>query len=77
LRKSSIAVLAAVVADDGGLPRKRGWLTDKFGFSWQVIQMVTDKERAKHEKVWAAIMCNGARYSAKARHGGIGDGLRY
>ena len=46
---------------DGGSPSQCGWLTDKFGVSWQVVpanleHMVTDKDKAKREKVLAAIM---------------------
>ncbi len=45
---------------DGGLPSQCGWLTDKFGVSWQVVptiveQMMTDGDKAKREKVFAAI----------------------
>ena len=45
----------------GGSPSQCGWLTDKFGVSWQVVpttmeHMVTDKNKAKREKVMAAIM---------------------
>ncbi|MDR3617624.1 MAG: VOC family protein [Candidatus Obscuribacterales bacterium] len=46
---------------DGGAPGQCGWLTDKFGMSWQVVptvvaQMMTDKDEAKREKALAAIM---------------------
>lgn len=46
---------------DGGAPSQCGWLTDKFGVSWQVVptvleQMVTSKDKDKREKVLAAIM---------------------
>jgi len=46
---------------NGGSPSQCGWLTDKFGISWQVVPtiiewMVTDKDKAKREKVLAAIM---------------------
>jgi predicted 3-demethylubiquinone-9 3-methyltransferase (glyoxalase superfamily) len=47
--------------DNGGSPSQCGWLTDKFGVSWQVVptiieRMVSDKDKAKREKVLAAIM---------------------
>jgi two-component system sensor histidine kinase QseC len=46
---------------DGGLPSQCGWLTDKFGISWQVVptvlaKMLTDKDESKREKVLAALM---------------------
>jgi predicted 3-demethylubiquinone-9 3-methyltransferase (glyoxalase superfamily) len=46
---------------NGGSPSQCGWLTDKFGVSWQVVptiieRMVTDKDKARREKVLAAIM---------------------
>jgi predicted 3-demethylubiquinone-9 3-methyltransferase (glyoxalase superfamily) len=46
---------------NGGLPSQCGWLTDRFGVSWQVVptiieHMVTEKDKAKREKVLAAIM---------------------
>jgi predicted 3-demethylubiquinone-9 3-methyltransferase (glyoxalase superfamily) len=46
---------------NGGSPSQCGWLTDKFGISWQVVptvieRMVTEKDKAKREKVLAAIM---------------------
>jgi predicted 3-demethylubiquinone-9 3-methyltransferase (glyoxalase superfamily) len=46
---------------DGGSPGQCGWLTDKFGISWQVVpavvaKMLTDKDESKREKVLAAIM---------------------
>lgn len=46
---------------DGGAPSQCGWLTDKFGVSWQVVptimeEMMTDKETARRERVFAAVM---------------------
>ena len=46
---------------NGGSPSQCGWLTDKFGISWQVVpaiieELVTDTDRAKRDKVLAAIM---------------------
>ncbi|MBX9771280.1 MAG: VOC family protein [Candidatus Obscuribacterales bacterium] len=50
----------ALVAD-GGAPSQCGWLTDKFGVSWQVVpscveQMLTDKNNEKRERALGAIM---------------------
>jgi predicted 3-demethylubiquinone-9 3-methyltransferase (glyoxalase superfamily) len=46
---------------DGGEESRCGWLTDKFGLSWQVvsriaIEMLTDKDPAKSKRVTQAIM---------------------
>ncbi len=46
---------------DGGAPSQCGWLTDKFGVSWQVVPTIVDemmcsKDKAKKEKVFAALM---------------------
>lgn len=46
---------------NGGSPVHCGWLTDKFGVSWQVVptileSLVTDKDNAKREKVLSAMM---------------------
>ena len=46
---------------DGGEESRCGWLTDKFGLSWQVvpriaIEMLTDKDPAKSKRVTKAIM---------------------
>jgi len=46
---------------DGGSPSQCGWLTDKFGVSWQVVptimeEMMTDKDKARRERVGAAVM---------------------
>jgi predicted 3-demethylubiquinone-9 3-methyltransferase (glyoxalase superfamily) len=46
---------------DGGQPSQCGWLTDKFGLSWQVVpkalgQMLGDKDPAKAQRVMAAMM---------------------
>jgi predicted 3-demethylubiquinone-9 3-methyltransferase (glyoxalase superfamily) len=46
---------------EGGKPRQCGWLTDKFGVSWQVVpkilgDMLKDKDAAKANRVMAAMM---------------------
>ena len=46
---------------DGGEESRCGWLTDKFGLSWQVvpkiaIEMLKDKDPAKAKRVTKAIM---------------------
>jgi two-component system sensor histidine kinase QseC len=45
----------------GGQPSACGWLTDKFGVSWQVtpvglLEMLMDKDQAKANRVMAAMM---------------------
>ena len=46
---------------DGGQPMKCGWLTDKFGVSWQIVptilgEMLQDKDPAKANRVMQAMM---------------------
>jgi len=46
---------------DGGKPMECGWLTDKFGISWQVTptmlpRLLMDKDTAKANRVMAAMM---------------------
>lgn len=46
---------------DGGQPSACGWLTDKFGVSWQVtpvglMEMLMDKDQAKANRVMEAMM---------------------
>jgi predicted 3-demethylubiquinone-9 3-methyltransferase (glyoxalase superfamily) len=46
---------------DGGKPSRCGWLKDKFGFSWQIVPaslsaMMTDKDAARSQRVFAALM---------------------
>jgi predicted 3-demethylubiquinone-9 3-methyltransferase (glyoxalase superfamily) len=46
---------------EGGKPNQCGWLTDKFGVSWQVVpnilgQLLGDKDRAKSGRVMQAMM---------------------
>jgi len=45
----------------GGKEIQCGWLTDKFGLSWQVVpdalmELLTHRDRAKAERVMAAMM---------------------
>ena len=46
---------------DGGAPQQCGWLTDRFGVSWQVVptvlgKMLQDKDPAKSKRVMEAMM---------------------
>jgi predicted 3-demethylubiquinone-9 3-methyltransferase (glyoxalase superfamily) len=45
----------------GGAPSQCGWLTDKFGVSWQIVpnilpQLLQDKDRAKANRVMQAML---------------------
>jgi predicted 3-demethylubiquinone-9 3-methyltransferase (glyoxalase superfamily) len=46
---------------DGGKPDRCGWLTDKFGVSWQIIpsalgRLMGDKDRTKAGRVLQAML---------------------
>jgi predicted 3-demethylubiquinone-9 3-methyltransferase (glyoxalase superfamily) len=46
---------------EGGEPSQCGWLTDKFGLSWQIIpqalgEMLNDKDHEKSQRVMQAMM---------------------
>ncbi|CAB3756254.1 VOC family protein [Paraburkholderia humisilvae] len=46
---------------DGGTPQQCGWLTDRFGMSWQIVPtvlrtMLQDKDRVKSKRVMEAMM---------------------
>ncbi|MEO7113800.1 MAG: VOC family protein [Polyangiaceae bacterium] len=46
---------------DGGAPSRCGWLTDKYGLSWQIVPTVLgdllgSKDRAKAQRVMNAMM---------------------
>lgn len=46
---------------EGGQPQQCGWITDKFGVSWQIVptmflKLVKDKDAAKVNRVIAAMM---------------------
>ena len=45
----------------GGAPSQCGWLTDKFGLSWQIVprildRLIGDKDRAKSDRVREAML---------------------
>jgi predicted 3-demethylubiquinone-9 3-methyltransferase (glyoxalase superfamily) len=45
----------------GGEKQRCGWLTDKFGLSWQIIpsvlgELLQDKDDEKSERVWRAML---------------------
>jgi len=46
---------------EGGEKQRCGWLTDKFGLSWQVIpsvlgELLQDNDAEKSERVWQAML---------------------
>jgi predicted 3-demethylubiquinone-9 3-methyltransferase (glyoxalase superfamily) len=46
---------------EGGAPSQCGWLTDKFGLSWQIVpkillEYLQDKDRAKANRVMQAML---------------------
>jgi predicted 3-demethylubiquinone-9 3-methyltransferase (glyoxalase superfamily) len=46
---------------EGGAPQQCGWLTDKFGLSWQIVptilpEMLQDKDAAKAKRVMEAML---------------------
>jgi predicted 3-demethylubiquinone-9 3-methyltransferase (glyoxalase superfamily) len=59
--QSEIDEMGEKLLADGGSPSQCGWLTDKFGVSWQVVptnlqELMTDKDKAKRERVCTAVM---------------------
>lgn len=51
----------AKLIDGGGSPWQCGWLTDRFGVSWQIVpdalgEMLRDPDKAKAGRVMAAMM---------------------
>lgn len=49
------------LTDGGGKPGRCGWLTDKFGLSWQIIpkglgQMLSDPDPARAQRVLEAML---------------------
>ena len=46
---------------EGGAPSQCGWLTDKFGVSWQIVptilpELLQDKSAAKRDRVMKAVL---------------------
>lgn len=46
---------------EGGAPQQCGWLTDKFGVSWQIVpnalpKMLRDKDEERAQRVMAAML---------------------
>ena len=46
---------------DGGAPMQCGWLTDRYGVSWQIVptvlgEMMKDKDPAKVQRVTQAML---------------------
>lgn len=46
---------------EGGAPQQCGWLTDRFGVSWQIVptvlpEMLQDKSAARRERVMKAVL---------------------
>jgi len=46
---------------DGGAPQQCGWLTDKFGVSWQIVptilpELLQDKDAKTRDRVMAAVL---------------------
>lgn len=46
---------------EGGAPQQCGWLTDKFGVSWQIVptivfEMLQDKSAKRRERVMQAVL---------------------
>ena len=53
--------LWSALLEGGGKESQCGWLTDKFGFSWQIVptildEMLQDKDAAKAKRVMQAMM---------------------
>ena len=47
--------------EGGGAPQQCGWLTDKFGVSWQIVpnivsELMQDKDKQKRDRVMQAIL---------------------
>ena len=47
--------------DEGGQPNRCGWLSDRFGLSWQIVpsilgKLLQDKDPAKANRVMQAML---------------------
>ena len=59
--QAEVDELWAKLAVDGGQPVQCGWITDKFGVSWQIIptilsEMLQDKDPARANRVMSAML---------------------
>jgi predicted 3-demethylubiquinone-9 3-methyltransferase (glyoxalase superfamily) len=59
--QAEIDELWAKLAADGGQPVQCGWITDKFGVSWQIVptvlsEMLQDKDPARANRVMSAML---------------------
>lgn len=53
--------LWAKLTADGGEPVQCGWLTDRYGLSWQIVpaelnEMLTDKDETRSQRVFQAML---------------------
>ncbi|HEY2512578.1 MAG TPA: VOC family protein [Polyangiaceae bacterium] len=59
--QAEIDRLWKALTDNGGKEVQCGWLTDRFGVSWQIVprglgEMLADRDRAKSSRAMAAMM---------------------
>jgi predicted 3-demethylubiquinone-9 3-methyltransferase (glyoxalase superfamily) len=70
--QAEIDELWTKLSSGGGKPGPCGWLTDKFGVSWQIVpsiiaKLMSDKDPAKTGRVMAAVMQMGKLDIAKLK----------
>jgi predicted 3-demethylubiquinone-9 3-methyltransferase (glyoxalase superfamily) len=59
--QAEVDTLWAKLMEGGGKPQQCGWLTDRFGVSWQIVptvlgKMLQDKDAAKSKRVMEAML---------------------